>query len=145
MNIFYQTHVPVNQNFLYQTEDAAKNAATGELDIQCDENTGFIYNKAFDASLVNYSGGYDNNQHYSSFFSDYIDNQIKWLVKNYIHRNATVVEVGCGKGYYIRKIAQKLPHCRVMKQILRISFFIGNIMMVNILACVLMWSFAGML
>jgi SAM-dependent methyltransferase len=112
MRIFKQSNVPVNQNLLYKTEDDARNAPVGDLDIQCDDN-GFIFNAAFDITKINYGDEYDNNQNYSSYFGSYIDAQIEWLLKNYIPVNAVVIEVGCGKGYYIEKIAKKRKDCKI--------------------------------
>jgi 2-polyprenyl-3-methyl-5-hydroxy-6-metoxy-1,4-benzoquinol methylase len=113
MQLFHQTNVPVNQNLLYKTAEAAKNALCGDLDIHCDENTGFVYNSAFNVNLLNYSEEYNNNQYYSSFFSKYIDEQIEWLIRKYIHQSSTIIEVGCGKGYFSKIIADKLPACEV--------------------------------
>jgi len=42
MQLFHQAGVPANQNLLYKTAEAAKNASCGELDIHCDEDTGLI-------------------------------------------------------------------------------------------------------
>jgi 2-polyprenyl-3-methyl-5-hydroxy-6-metoxy-1,4-benzoquinol methylase len=113
MQLFYQTNVPVNQNLLYKTVEAAKNALRGDLDIHCDEDTGFIHNNAFNVNLLNYSEEYNNNQYYSSFFSKYIDEQIEWLIGKYINKPSTIIEVGCGKGYFSKIIAEKLPSCEV--------------------------------
>jgi SAM-dependent methyltransferase len=113
MQLFHQANVPVNQNLLYKTAEAAKNALRGDLDIHCDEDTGFIHNNAFNVNLLNYSEEYNNNQYYSSFFSKYIDEQIEWLIKKYIHQPSTIIEVGCGKGYFSKIIAEKLPSCEV--------------------------------
>jgi SAM-dependent methyltransferase len=111
--IFYQADVPANQNLLYKTEDAAKNAFTGDLDIRCNDDTGFIFNAAFDINKVNYGDEYDNNQNYSPYFESYINGQIIWLLKNYVPVNSTIVEVGCGKGYYIKKIAKIRSDCKI--------------------------------
>jgi 2-polyprenyl-3-methyl-5-hydroxy-6-metoxy-1,4-benzoquinol methylase len=113
MQLIHQKNVPVNQNLLYKSAIEARNALTGELDIHCNEDTGFIFNRAFNVNLINYSEEYNNDQHYSSFFSTYVDEQIEWLVSKYIHEALTIIEVGCGKGYFIKKIANKLPLCEV--------------------------------
>jgi SAM-dependent methyltransferase len=113
MQLFQQEDVPANQNLLYKTAEAAKNALRGDLDIQCNQDTGFIYNSAFDINLVNYSEEYDNSPYYSSFFSAYIDEQTKLLISKYISQASTIIEVGCGKGYFSTNIAKKLPSCEV--------------------------------
>jgi SAM-dependent methyltransferase len=110
--LFHQTNVPVNQNLLYKTQESAKNAILGDLDIQCNDS-GYIFNTAFDINKVNYGDDYDNNQNCSSYFEAYIDRQIEWLLGNYVSDDVVLIEVGCGKGYYIEKIAQKRNDCRI--------------------------------
>jgi 2-polyprenyl-3-methyl-5-hydroxy-6-metoxy-1,4-benzoquinol methylase len=112
MKLFCQANVPVNQNVVYKSESDALKAPVGELDIRLNETTGLIYNYAFNPEIVNYSEEYDNNQVCSDYFSDYIDRQIDYLIEKYISRAATIVEVGCGKGYYIKKIAERLKTCK---------------------------------
>jgi SAM-dependent methyltransferase len=111
MKIIYQRDVPCNQNLLYSTVFSARDAVVGDLDIRLDESSGLIYNHSFDPSRVNYSSDYDNNQTYSSYFTTYISNHISYLLSRYIPSNSTVVEVGCGKGYYIKNLARALPSC----------------------------------
>jgi 2-polyprenyl-3-methyl-5-hydroxy-6-metoxy-1,4-benzoquinol methylase len=113
MKLFHQENVPINQNLLYSTVEEARNAKIGELDIHYDENTGLIYNRAFNVNLINYSEEYNNDQHYSSFFSTYIDELIEWLITKYIYNASTLVEIGCGKGYFVKKIAERLSSCEV--------------------------------
>ena len=59
MQLLYRKNMPINQNLLYKTAEAAKNAFSGDLDIQYNEDTGLIYNKAFNADLLNYSKDYN--------------------------------------------------------------------------------------
>jgi SAM-dependent methyltransferase len=112
MRIFCEHNVPANQNLVYATEAEALAAPTGTLDIVCDEQ-GFVFNQAFDGNLVRYSDAYDNNQHCSPLFAKYIDQQIEWLLPQ-IPQGATVVEVGCGKGFYISQIAQARQDCECL-------------------------------
>jgi 2-polyprenyl-3-methyl-5-hydroxy-6-metoxy-1,4-benzoquinol methylase len=112
MKLFRQSNTPANQNLLYKTEEDAQKAIVGELDICLDETTGFIYNCAFDPDKVDYSGEYNNNQIYSPYFFNYINKQIQYLIEKYIPWDSTIVEVGCGKGYYIKKMAMTLGTCK---------------------------------
>jgi len=111
MRIFLQKSVPANQNLLYETEEQAKLALVGDLDIRINEQ-GLIYNAAFDDSKVIYGQNYDNCQYNSPMFSDYIDSQIEWVLP-YIPQKSIVVEVGCGKGFYVEKLASKRTDCQI--------------------------------
>jgi 2-polyprenyl-3-methyl-5-hydroxy-6-metoxy-1,4-benzoquinol methylase len=112
MRILKQLNVPANQNLVYQDENLARNAVVGDLDIYCDDDTGFIYNRAFDINKLDYSPKYDSNPYHSPYFKAYIDTQTEWLQKNYIPSDASIVEVGCGKGFYLKQVAEKLPGCK---------------------------------
>ena len=113
MQLFCQTNVPVNQNLLYKTSEDARNSVCGDLDIHCNEDTGFIYNKAFDPNLINYSENYNNNQYHSSYFGTYIAEQINWLTAKFGQSGLTIIEIGCGKGYYSRLLAERFPLCKI--------------------------------
>ena len=97
MQLFYHANVPVNQNLLYKTAEAAKNAISGDLDIQNNEDTGLISNSAFNVDFINYSEDYNNNQYHSEYINSYIHEQIEWLIANYMQKAKTIVEVGCGR------------------------------------------------
>jgi SAM-dependent methyltransferase len=111
MHLFLQKSVPTNQNLLYDTEEQARLALVGDLDMHINEQ-GLIYNAAFDDSKVFYGQNYDNCQYNSPMFSDYINSQIEWLLP-YIPQKSIVVEVGCGKGFYAENIANKRTDCQI--------------------------------
>jgi len=111
MRLFLQKSVPANQNLLYETEERAKLALVGDLDIRIDEQ-GLIYNAAFDESKVFYGQNYDNSQYNSPTFSDYINSQIEWITP-YIPQKSIVVEIGCGKGFYAENLASKRTDCQI--------------------------------
>jgi len=111
MRLFLQKSVPTNQNLLYETEEQAKLALVGDLDMYMNEQ-GFIYNAAFDDSKVFYGQDYDNCQYNSPMFSDYINSQIEWILP-YIPQKSIVVEVGCGKGFYAENLAGKRTDCQI--------------------------------
>jgi len=106
-----QKRVPVYQNGLYNDFNAAINCIRGTLNLchclQCD----FIFNSEYDSTLCNYSQNYDNNQNYSTIFSKYIDRQIAWLCKQIKLNDINVIEIGCGKGYYLDKLSNKSVNC----------------------------------
>ncbi|GBU23466.1 methyltransferase [Fibrobacteria bacterium R8-3-H12] len=108
---FQQKSVPANQNLLYETEEQARLALIGDLDMRINEQ-GLIYNVAFDGSKVFYGQNYDNCQYNSLMFSDYINFQIEW-VSPYIPQKSIVVEVGCGKGFYAENLASKRTDCQI--------------------------------
>jgi len=96
--------VPVHQNLLYPTAQAARSATLGELELRICESCGFIFNAAFDGSLLDYGQAYDNTQTHSPAFNLYVDGLVAQLVVERGVEGRFIVEVGCGKGTFLEKL-----------------------------------------
>lgn len=98
--------VPVHQNLLYATERDALEARRGDLEMVVCGDCGFVFNRAFDLSRLSYSEDYDNNQTCSPSFSAYVDELVSIVIDGRRMRGKTLVEVGCGKGYFLRRLVE---------------------------------------
>lgn len=98
--------VPVHQNLLLDDAEAARSLARGELAMTICLDCGFAFNAAFDADLLNYGAAYENTQTHSPVFARYVDELVDHLVKQRGVRNRTIVEVGCGKGGFLKKLVE---------------------------------------
>ena len=107
IEVVRQNQVPAHQNALYDGRLAARSAARGTLDLRLCPNCEFVFNAAFDPALLDYGPNYDNTQTYSAAFSEHLDNLIELLVEDRGIRNRRVVEVGCGKGDFLRRLLQR--------------------------------------
>lgn len=96
--------VPVHQNLLFDTLDAARSIARGTLAMHVCETCGFVFNAAFDPALLDYGPAYENSQNCSPAFNAYLDGLVEQLVERRGVRNGRVVEVGCGKGAFLTKL-----------------------------------------
>jgi SAM-dependent methyltransferase len=99
-----RAQVPVHQNLVVTSQDAARMVTRGELDLVICETCGFVFNQAFDLSRLSYGEDYDNTQSCSAYFDAYLDGLAQDMVERQGVRNCTIVEVGCGKGYFLRKL-----------------------------------------
>ena len=99
-----RSQVPVHQNLVVTSQEAARSVTRGELDMVVCEDCGFVFNRAFDLSKLTYGADYDNTQSCSAYFDAYLDGLIKDLIDRQGVRNSTIVEVGCGKGQFLRKL-----------------------------------------
>jgi SAM-dependent methyltransferase len=108
--------VPVHQNLLLATPEAARRVYRGRLRMCCCEGCGFVFNAAFDASLLSYGREYDNTQTASPSFDAYTDELAERLVRTLehvaSHSPRTLVEVGCGKGGFLLKVLRRAPAWR---------------------------------
>ncbi len=99
-----RSQVPVHQNLVVARQDAARSVTRGELDLVACEDCGFVFNRAFDLARLAYGEDYDNTQSCSAYFDAYLDGLAEDLVERQGVRNSTIVEVGCGKGQFLRKL-----------------------------------------
>jgi 2-polyprenyl-3-methyl-5-hydroxy-6-metoxy-1,4-benzoquinol methylase len=97
--------VPVHQNLVVTRQSAARSVIRGELDLVACEDCGFIFNRAFDLARLAYGEDYDNSQSCSVYFDTYLDGLVKDLVERQGVHDKVIVEVGCGKGQFLRKLA----------------------------------------
>lgn len=99
-----RSQVPVHQNLVVTHQDAGRTVTCGELDLVICEACGFVFNQAFDLSRLSYGEDYDNTQSCSAYFDAYLDGLVQDMVERQGVRNCTIVEVGCGKGHFLKKL-----------------------------------------
>lgn len=99
-----RSQVPVHQNLVVTRQGAARTVTRGELDLVICEACGFVFNQAFDLSRLSYGEDYDNTQSCSAYFDAYLDGLVQDMVERQGVRNCTIVEVGCGKGHFLKKL-----------------------------------------
>ena len=63
---------------------------------------GFIFNSEFDTSIDYYTQGYEDQQGFSPTFVKFLAGVSERFIDKYGMRNKKVVEIGCGKGDYLR-------------------------------------------
>ena len=100
-------NVPVHQNFPLTTQSSAINMTKGNLDLTICQECHFIFNRSFDDQKMKYNENYNNNQLYSPSFRQYIDDSIDYLLSEHKIQNSTILEVGCGKGDFIKELISK--------------------------------------
>ncbi|HSR87505.1 MAG TPA: class I SAM-dependent methyltransferase [Pontiella sp.] len=67
---------------------------------------GFIFNSEFDTSIDYYTQGYEDQQGFSPTFVKFITGVTQRFIDRYDIRKKQVVEIGCGKGDFIRLISE---------------------------------------
>lgn len=96
--------VPVHQNLIMPDQASARAVTRGELELAVCAGCGFVFNRSFDAAKLAYGEDYDNTQSHSGYFDAYLDALVTTLVEERGLKNATIVEAGCGKGAFLRKL-----------------------------------------
>ena len=96
--------VPVHQNLLVRTRAEARTVPRGRLAMTVCAGCGFVFNRAFDPALPRYGPDYDNTQSHSAAFDAYLAALAAHLVEERGVRGARIVEIGSGKGDFLRRL-----------------------------------------
>lgn len=94
----------MHQNSLLADRAAARAVTRGDLVLVACHGCGFVHNRAFDSGRLSYGAEYDNAQTHSPAFRDYVDGLVRRLLDDDGVRGRRIVEVGCGDGYFLRRL-----------------------------------------
>ena len=90
----WRSQVPVHQNLVVGSRDAACAVARGDLDLVVCEGCGFVFNRSFDLSKLAYGQDYDNTQSCSGHFDAHLNGLVGDLVERQGGRDSVIVGVG---------------------------------------------------
>jgi SAM-dependent methyltransferase len=103
--VFYNVDaVPVNSCLVLRSAEQARAFPVGDIALSFCMHCGFVFNAAFDESLIRYQTGYEESQGYSPTFNRFEQALVEHLVRDYELRDKTVVEIGCGKGEFLIRL-----------------------------------------
>ena len=104
---FYKTIQPVNENVLFNSWENAKKSKSGKISLVFCDKCSFVFNKDFRLALVDYSEQYQYTLPPSKQFMKFIKQMVASLIEDHKIKNKKIVELGCGKGEFIREICEK--------------------------------------
>jgi SAM-dependent methyltransferase len=104
---FERRGVPVHQNRACPSAEEARQFRRGDLLLAFCAECGFVFNTAFDPDCLGYSAAYDNTQTCSPYFQQYLSKLVNSLLTKYDLRDKLVIEVGCGKGDFLRLLCKQ--------------------------------------
>jgi len=101
-----RNRTPILLNRTYETREAARAAATGELAFTGCKQCGFVWNAAFDEKKIVYDGRYENDQAHSGVFRAHMsDMGSRALAMAPPAERLNIVEVGAGQGVFLKAVA----------------------------------------
>jgi SAM-dependent methyltransferase len=107
VSTFYEArYVPVNSCLMMSTHKKALNLTRGDVILGFCENCGFIFNVAFNPSIVDYSSDYEDQQCFSSTFNTFAQNLATKLIEKYNLHDKRILEIGCGKGDFLTLLCE---------------------------------------
>ncbi len=101
--LFEVQNIPIFQNKVYPNVEAAKKAAVSNVSLFACGRCDYIFNSSFDENIMKYDASYQNEQAHSPYFQRYLDDLANLLKDKGIAKNK-VIEIGCGKGTFIKKL-----------------------------------------
>ncbi len=112
--VFYKAAaVPVNSVIQLDSYEAALNYPKGEIALALCTNCGFVFNAAFDNSLVEYSAKYESTQSFSGTFNKFAHETATRLIDKYDLHDKQIIEIGCGQGEFITQLCELGPNSGV--------------------------------
>jgi len=103
--LYRADQLPVFQNRMFPSREAALNCARGDIVLVQDMDTGLIFNQAFQPELMQYDADYQNEQAVSSVFRAHLDDVTEVVRRHFA--GDRLIEVGCGKGYFLEHLADQ--------------------------------------
>lgn len=104
--LYRATGIPAMQNKLFSNRAEALAAPSGSLEL-CQDETGLVYNRVFDPTVVTYDDSYQNDQGHSLHFQRHLDEVSELCLRFLASRESLVVDVGCGKGGFVELLRAK--------------------------------------
>ena len=107
MTLFHQLkQVPVHSVMNMKTREEALNFPRGDISLGFCQNCGFISNIDFNPDLIGYSSDCEESQGFSATFRAFLKQTAMNLIDKYDLYNKQIIEIGCGKGEFLRQICQ---------------------------------------
>lgn len=105
MEVFYElVETPIHSCLLLPRREEALDFPRGEIALGFCPACGFIQNTKFDASLMHYAEGYEDQQSFSPRFNQFVRELAQRLIDRHGLRGKKILEIGCGKGDFLALI-----------------------------------------
>ena len=105
-DFFKMPPVPTQDGLMCNSLENALNITKESILLRYCKNCGFIGNESHTATNINFDN-YDFSNDYSPLFGEYVNRLCDDLIERYDLRNKTILDVGCGDGFFLEKICKK--------------------------------------
>lgn len=103
--LYRATGLPVLQNRTFATAEQARTSGHADIVLVQDADSGLIFNQAFDADKLSYDSDYQNEQAHSGQFQRHLQDVEGVIARHF--KNRKLIEVGCGKGYFLEMLRDR--------------------------------------
>lgn len=103
LEVFFTiANAPTQSLVTIKERDEALAIPRRDIDLTFCNSCGFIFNSDFDTSIDYFTQGYEDQQGFSPTFVKFLTGVSEKFINKYEMRDKRVVEIGCGKGDYLR-------------------------------------------
>jgi hypothetical protein len=105
--IYRLERIPVQSCVLLDSREAALAFPRAPLSLRFCDDCGFIFNAVFELGLVDYASATEESQHFSGTFNRFAAELVDEIARRYDLEGRETLEVGCGKGDFLRELVAK--------------------------------------
>jgi len=94
-------------NYRFATPEAATRVPRRDLLLRQCIGCGLVFNATFRPEVIPYDAHYENRQCFSEAFNAHLESLAGSFIRDHRLRRARILEVGCGKGDFLRLVCRK--------------------------------------
>lgn len=98
--------IPALSCTIWDSAAEARSCPQGDIDLALCETCALLLNTSFDPELLHYDEAYEASLHHSPLFARYAEELAEGLIERYGLKNKTVLEIGCGKGAFLKMLVE---------------------------------------
>lgn len=98
---------PVILNYRFTTRAAALGLKRRDILLTQCRRCGLVFNSTFAPALIPYDEKYENRQCFSPAFQQHLGDLAENLIGRYSLRGKRILEIGCGKGDFLRLLCER--------------------------------------
>jgi methyltransferase family protein/C-methyltransferase-like protein len=100
--------VPVLMHRLYASRERALDAVRAPLDLVACLSCGFVWNRSFDPSKIDYDVNYENSQNHSDAFREHLSERAEAILCSACNEEGiNYLEIGCGQGEFMESFVSR--------------------------------------
>jgi SAM-dependent methyltransferase len=105
--------LPVSCNHICSNYDAALAAPKATICLSFCPDCGHVFNSEYGSAHIDYRPGYESSLSGSERFREYDDALVSSLVERYDLRRRVIIEIGCGRGQFLRALCERGRNCGI--------------------------------
>lgn len=99
--------IPVQSCILFDDRESAVGMDRAPLRLNACDSCGLVFNELFNPQALDYADMTEESQHFSGTFNRFAIGLVEEIAERYDLAGKQTVEIGCGKGDFLRQLAER--------------------------------------